>query len=170
MLGRSLKSIFVHCKKDYQMSDKSNGFEEFLNRAEIYELTMLPGESHDEYEEMLRALYEEFKPCGLMEEDQILKMATAVWKRKRWDRFLQIKMAASQRNIRVTNKFSHVFEKLKNLAPEFLKTASVKEVEKLRAVIGDPLAKEIVAKKWPVEKCKNANAWGRVIAEGLSTI
>jgi hypothetical protein len=32
------------------------------------------------------------------------------------------------------------------------------------------LAKQTILARWPLEKCKTANAWGSVIAEGLSAL
>jgi hypothetical protein len=44
------------------MPNKISDWEVFLENANIYDLTMLPGESHEGYEKHLRGLYEEFTP------------------------------------------------------------------------------------------------------------
>jgi len=107
------------------MSEKTIGWEAFRDSANIDDLTVLPGESYEEYEDLLRELYEELTPHGIMEQIQVLKLAKAVWSRKRTDRYVQLKMYDKQSKLRVTNRISHLVEKLKLLAPKFLEAKSV---------------------------------------------
>jgi predicted ribosome quality control (RQC) complex YloA/Tae2 family protein len=104
-----------------------------------------------------------------MEDVQVLKLAKAIWSRNRIDRYVQVKMQAKQNEISFTNKISHLVEKLKPLAPKFLEAKGVKEVEELLNKLEDPLGKQLIVGRWPLEKCDPASAWGSVIAQGLSS-
>jgi hypothetical protein len=152
------------------MSGNTNGWEEFLERADIEDLTMIGYETYEEYEEFLRALYEELTPHGIMEENQVFRLAKVIWSRNRIDRYAQLKMRGKQIEISVTNRISYIAEKLKPLAPKFLNAKSVKEVEELLEKLEDPIGKQLILARWPLEKCKPAEAWGGVIAEGLSSL
>ena len=57
-------------------------------------------------------------------------------------------------------------EKLKALAPEFLKAKTVKEVELLLSK--HPDCATTIRSSFPLEKCKDPNTWGGIIAEGLA--
>jgi hypothetical protein len=152
------------------MVDTSKAWEEFLDSANIEDQTILWGESYERYEDNLRKLYEEFTPHGIMEENQINRLAKSIWTRDRIDRNVQFKMNAKQNELRANNLISHLVEKLKPLAPSFLKAKTVKEVEDLLNKFEDPNGKILIQARWPLEKCKTPNAWGTVIAEGLSAL
>ena len=151
------------------MSDTTCDWEAFRESANIEEQVMLSDETHEQYENHLRRLYEEFKPVGLMEENQILKIAKTIWIRNRLDRYTQYKMRAKQHDIENTNKISRIEEELKPLAPDFRKATSVREVEELLKKL-DSSGKRLIVARWPLEKCKPPGAWGSVIAEGLSAL
>jgi hypothetical protein len=102
-----------------------------------------------------------------MEENQILKIAKTTWNRNRIERYTQYKMRAKQREIAATNEISRIEEELKPLAPDFRKATSVEEVEELFKKL-DSIGKQLIVSRWPLEKCKTREAWGSVIAEGLS--
>jgi hypothetical protein len=151
------------------MSGKTTSWDAFRDSANINDLIMLPGESHEKYEDLLRKLHEDLTPNGIMEEIQVLKMTKAIWTRQRTDRYVQLKMHETQLKLRVTNTISHHVEKLKLLAPKFLEAVSVKEVEELLDGLEDPLGKQLIVARWPLEKCNPASTWGSVIAQGLSS-
>jgi hypothetical protein len=90
------------------MSEKTSGWGAFRDSANIDDLTMITYESHEQYEELLRALYEEFTPHGIMEDNQVLRLAKMIWSRNRTDRYVQLKMYDKQLKLRFTNEFSHI--------------------------------------------------------------
>src|SRR5471030_1922944 len=102
------------------MSEKISDWEAFRDSANIADQTMLWGETYEEYENLLRKLYEELTPHGIMEENQILRLAKAMWTRNRTDRNVQLNMHVKRDELRVKNRISHLVEKLKPLAPIFL--------------------------------------------------
>jgi hypothetical protein len=53
---------------------------------------ILPGEKEEEFEELHAALIEEWRSIGATEEDAILSIAKAVWRKRRLQRFLEIKL------------------------------------------------------------------------------
>jgi hypothetical protein len=152
------------------MVDTSKGWEAFRYRAGIAEQTMLWGETHEDYENLLQQLYQEFTPNGPMEENQVSRLVKAMWTRNRTDRFVQLKTHAKLVELKARNKISHLEEKLKLLAPNFLKAKNVKEVNELLDKLEDPACKQMILDAWPLKKCKSPNAWGSAIAEGLSAL
>jgi hypothetical protein len=149
-----------------EMSDEIEQWEAFRDRANIEDQTMMWDETHEVFEERLRELYAEFAPVGVTEEDLVLRMAKLRWDRHRLDRFAQLKMHSAQIELRTKNKISHMAEKLKALAPEFLKAKTVKEVESLFSK--HPDLATTIRSSYPLEKCKYPNTWGGIIAEGLA--
>jgi hypothetical protein len=53
---------------------------------------ILPGEDEQEFEELHTALTEEWKPVGATEEDAVLTIAKAVWRKRRLQRFLEVQL------------------------------------------------------------------------------
>lgn len=151
------------------MADKTSDWEAFLDNAHVEDLTMIGYETHEDYEKLLRALYEEFTPHGIMEQTQVLKLAKMIWSRNRTDSYTQRKMSNQQSDISATNRISYLVQELKLLEPNFLKAKTVKEVEELLDKLEDPLGKQLIVARWPLEKCNPASSWGSVIAQGLST-
>lgn len=49
---------------------------------------ILPGEDEREFEELHSALVDEWKPIGATEEDAVLSIAKAVWRKRRVQKFL----------------------------------------------------------------------------------
>jgi hypothetical protein len=49
---------------------------------------ILPGEDEREFDELHSALVEEWLPAGATEEDAVLSIAKAVWRKRRVQRFL----------------------------------------------------------------------------------
>src|SRR3977135_2715912 len=126
------------------MSDELKQWEAFLDRAEIYDQTMIIGEKLEDYETLLRGLYDELTPRGIMEENQVFKLANAIWRRKRIDRWIQCMVFYKQVELqRKSQKKSALKRELKLLAPEFLKAKDVKEVEALLGKLKDPLGKKL---------------------------
>ena len=53
---------------------------------------ILPGEDEREFEELHSALVEEWKPAGATEEDAVLSIAKAVWRKRRVQKFLEVRL------------------------------------------------------------------------------
>lgn len=53
---------------------------------------ILPGESREEFEELLSRLAEEWIPDGATEVEAVLSIAKAMWLKGRWEQFVEIQM------------------------------------------------------------------------------
>jgi hypothetical protein len=53
---------------------------------------ILPGEDEREFEDLHAALIEEWSPHGATEEDAVLSIAKAVWRKRRLQRFLEVQI------------------------------------------------------------------------------
>ena len=147
------------------MTNKRSGWDGFLYRAEIYEKTMIGGETHEQYEAFLRGVYDDLTPSGTVAEYQVLRLAKLLWDRKRIDRYEQFKLEGKQLKIQETNT---AVAELILLAPEFLKAKDVEEVEVLLGKLA-PSQKQIIFLLWPHPKdCENPEQWGSQVAQGLS--
>ena len=78
--------------------DKTRGWNSFRDRARIYEITLLPGETYEQFEQLLKDHYEEFLPDGTTEEHKVRKLATLRWEHDRLDRSQQLSMLCANTN------------------------------------------------------------------------
>jgi hypothetical protein len=62
--------------------------------------TILPGEDPDEFEELYSALIEEWAPAGATEEDAVLSIAKAMWRKRRAQKFIHIEVMINSTNPR----------------------------------------------------------------------
>ena len=53
---------------------------------------ILPGENEQEFEDLHAALIDEWKPDGATEEDAVLSIAKAVWRKRRLQKFLEVQV------------------------------------------------------------------------------
>jgi hypothetical protein len=56
---------------------------------------ILPGEDEQEFERLHADLIEEWKPVGTTEEDTVLTIAKAVWRKRRVQRFLEVQLRSN---------------------------------------------------------------------------
>jgi hypothetical protein len=150
------------------MPDKeriSGGWVAFKNRAEIYEISLLPGETYEQFEALLKDHYEEFLPDGTTEEHKVRHLATLRWERDRLDRSLQLSMLRRQFELTTTYQLIQGVRKLRVRASEFEKAKSVEDVERLLSKLDSAIA-NVIREKYPLDNCE-PERWGSVIAEGL---
>src|SRR5262245_34485206 len=50
-------------------------------------MKFLPGESREEFEELHRAVYEEFDPQGPVQESKALSIARNLWRKQQWEKW-----------------------------------------------------------------------------------
>ena len=53
---------------------------------------IFPGEDEREFEKLHAALIEEWRPVGATEEDAVLSIAKAVWRKRRVQKFLEVQL------------------------------------------------------------------------------
>jgi len=110
--------------------DETSGWPAFRDRAQIYETTMIPAETHLAFEGLHRELYEEFSPVGITEERLVQRLAVLNLERDRLSRYTQFKMEMRQAEIERQVPFARTNEGLKSRADDFEKAKTVKEAEK----------------------------------------
>jgi hypothetical protein len=148
---------------------EKSGWEAFRDRGNIYEMTLLPNENLEDFEDLLKGHYEEFTPDGTTEEDLTLQIAKWRWERDRYDRSQQLAMFRRQFEFMTVNEFLRGIRKLKTLAPKFQAAKSPEDVEKVLTKVDEWVA-TFVRNKWPLESGAESESWGSVIAEGLATL
>jgi hypothetical protein len=146
-----------------------SGWEAFRDRANIYEMTMMPGENVEDFEDLLRRHYEEFRPDGTTEGFYALEIAKWRWERDRYERSQQLSMFRRQWEFATINQFLRGIRQLKPLAPEFQAAKSAEDVEKVLSKVDEQVA-TVVRKRWPLESSAEFESWGSVIAKGLATL
>ena len=127
---------------------------------------MLPGETYEQFEQLLKDHYEEFMPDGTTEEHKVRQLATLRWERDRLERSQQLSMLMRQYELSKRTHFSKL-PKLTTRAAEFQK-ASAEDVERLLSELHNVLADGVRV------TCQLDNhepeRWGNVIAETLTTL
>jgi hypothetical protein len=146
-----------------------SGWEAFKDRANIYEITLLPGEDLQHFEDLLKRNYEEWRPDGTTEEFHTLEIAKFRWERDRYERSQQLSMFGRQYEFVTINQFLHGIRMLRPLAPEFQAAKRTEDVEKVLSKVDERVA-IFVRRKWPLESSAQSENWGTVIAEGLATL
>jgi hypothetical protein len=144
------------------MPNKVNGWEAFRDRANIDSIALMPGEDHEDFENLLRDHYEEFTPDGTTEEYLTIEIAKLRWERDRLDRSLQLEMSVRRSELMVEHELAHEFREAKSRAAEFQQTNSVEDVEKLLSQLGDMIGG--LVRKWPHGSGDQPESWGSVIA------
>jgi hypothetical protein len=158
----------VSDQRSYQMPNKVNGWEAFRDRANIDSITLMPGEDHEDFENLLRDHYEEFTPDGTTEEYLTIEIAKLRWERDRLDRSLQLEMSVRRSELMVEHELAHEFREAKSRAAEFQQTNSVEDVEKLLSQLGDMIGG--LVRKWPHGSGDQPESWGSVIAKRLTAL
>ena len=142
---------------------KTSGWEAFRDRAEIFETTMIAAEKHQEFETLLRELYEEFFPDGKTEEDLVNRLAVLHWERRRLYRSEQVKMEIRQAelNRQLPYAQSHAIDfKRAKLVKEFLSGADDAPHE-----VDDTIEKEPI-----LEKDRDRNTSGNDFLEEMASL
>ena len=129
------------------MSEQASACETFLEKASIEDLTFFGDETPEQFADVLRNLYDEVKPAGFLEENQVFRIAKAIWTRTRFDRSMQVKMFDHLLHNEILNLNIEQLEKMKIHAEKFLKCKSVKEVE---ALIAEHSFGYLISRKWPL--------------------
>jgi hypothetical protein len=148
---------------------EKSGWEAFRDRANIYEILLLPGENLEDFEDLLKRHYEEYRPDGTTEEFLTLDIAKWRWERDRFERSQELAIFRRQYEFRSVNQLLQGIRKLRRLAPEFQAAKSAEDVEKVLSKV-DELVATFVRIKWPLESSGQSENWGSVIAEGLATL
>ena len=151
---------------------KTSGWEAFRDRAEIFETTMIAAEKHQEFETLLRELYEEFFPDGKTEEDLVNRLAVLHWERRRLYRSEQFKMEIRQAELNRQLPYAQSVAKIKSHAMEFKAAKHVKQVEPFLSGADDaPHEVDDTIEKEPIlEKDRDRNTSGNDFLEEMASL
>ena len=78
------------------MSDKIRRLPGALRHGGFSKIAILPGEDPDEFEQLHRGLIEEWRPNGPTEDDAVLTMAAAIWRKARLQKFRRARLYEEQ--------------------------------------------------------------------------
>jgi hypothetical protein len=95
---------------------KVGGVRGFVERAGIHDVTLIPAETHDAFEELHEELYEEFTPVGITEERLVQRLAILYLERGRLHRYVQFKMEDRQIELAREVPINRVYKNLKTAA------------------------------------------------------
>ena len=142
---------------------KTAGWSAFRDRAPIYEMIILPGETHEAFEALHKELYEEYSPIDITEERLVQRLASLYWERDRLDRYMQFKLESRQAELGRQIPAAQATERIKSQAREAQQAHILKEVkEYLDEAEGITTEKR---KKILPEQYRNADELFEYIAE-----
>ena len=144
-------------------SKKRNALKHGANAPEV----MLWSEKYLDYEALRAGLHEEWFPQGKTEEYEVNTLLDLLWRRRRLDRYAQIKMQKRLAAVREVNETSRHIENLRSFGSEFSQAKTREEVEALLSQLS-PLYSNTIRSRWPLREGDDPNTWGSRIASGLS--
>ena len=138
-----------------------------LKHGVIAPEVMLWSEKYLDYEALRAGLHEEWFPQGKTEEYEVNTLLDLLWRRRRLDRYAQIKMQKRLAAVREVNETSRHIENLRSFGSEFSQAKTLEEVEALLSQLS-PLYSNTIRSRWPLREGDDPNTWGSRIASGLS--
>jgi len=148
--------------RTYETSEmNSENAKRFYEKSEAEtELAILPGENSLEFELLRTKLAEELAPDGPLEEDAVCTMAKCIWRKRRWQRFLEARSIAA----RFDPDHGAYDDKL-TLSAFFQVVKDLKDEEQLMRMVGrhgGHLA-EYLLRKLPRRTFKTTKGWIKAI-------
>ncbi len=146
---------------------KSRSKRNALKHGASAQEVMLWSESYEDYEALRAGLREEWSPQGKTEEYEVNTLLNLLWRRRRLDRYEQIKMQKRLNAVREANQTSNHVENLCSFAPNFNEAKGVEQVEVMLSRLS-PLYSNTIRQRWPLRDGEDPNTWGTRIASGLT--
>ena len=101
----------------------------YRDRAPIYEMIILPGETHEAFEGLHKELYDEYSPNDITEDRLVHRLASLYWERDRLDRYMQFKLESRQAELSRQIPAAQSTKRIKTQALEAQKAQILKEVK-----------------------------------------
>ena len=128
--------------------------------------TILPGEDPEEFDELFSALIEEWAPVGATEEDAVLSLAKAIWRKRRAQKFIEIRVNKKALNPRDPsydeNYALPVYIEILRRAPDAAREHSKD--------ILSPKTDELLARKFPPTSFKSNQEWAQAVITEIETV
>jgi hypothetical protein len=112
-----------------KMARKPAGRNNAVTHGAYAEHLILPGESIDKFSLLHRALIDEWKPIGALEEDTVLSIAHCIWQKRRVERFYyrEARGGKDQDDIRFVLYLTDLLEKVQTLEDATTLTSNLPE-------------------------------------------
>ena len=146
---------------------KSRSKRNALKHGANAQKVMLWSEKYEDYEALRAGLREEWFPDGETEEYEVHALLDLLWRRRRLDRYEQIKMQKRLDVVRQANQTSRDMENLRGYVSEFNEAKTLEQVEAMLSLLS-PLYSNTIRHRWPLREGDDPNTWGPRIASGLS--
>ena len=129
--------------------------------------TIFPGEDPEEFEELYSDLIKEWAPSGATEEDAVLSIAKAIWRKRRAQKFIHIQVLNNSLNPR--HRSYDEFTSLSGFA-DILRTNPDVDFEDYagRVVEADTVKK--LTRKFPRSRFKSNRAWADAVIEEIESV
>jgi hypothetical protein len=130
-------------------------------------ITILPGENPKEFLGLYLSLLKEWAPRGATEEEAVLSIAIAMWRKRRIQRFIQISV---HKNMRDPTHASYNPPMALKIFAELLKSRPEAAVKTFEQHASGLLRREVINQllaKFPRSKDSSEADWGQAITEEL---
>ena len=108
---------------------KVGGVRGFIERARIYDVTLIPAETPSAFQELHEELYEEFSPVGITEERLVQRLAILYLERDRLHRYVQFKMEDRRTELARELPVNRVYKNTKSAVKQAQVVELAKEIE-----------------------------------------
>jgi hypothetical protein len=108
---------------------KTKGKRGFVDRAPIYDTTLIAAETHQSFERLHEELYEEYSPVGITEEHLVQRLAFLFLERSRLYRYLQFKMEDRQQELQRQFPAAQSIKRMKSKVRKAHQAALLSEAE-----------------------------------------
>ena len=129
--------------------------------------TIVPGEDPEEFEALYSALIQEWAPAGETEEDAVLSIAKAIWRKRRAQRFIQIRVTTNSTNPR--HPTYDEYESLAAVANILRATPSINFEDYASRCLEPDKAKKLID-KFPRARYKSDQDWANSVIKEIETI
>jgi len=137
-----------------------------LKHGAFADAAILPGEDPQEFEELHSALIEEWMPIGPTEEDAVLSIAKGVWRKRRMQKFLEVKLLKAAFDPK--HPAYDEAAALRNFGT-IIEAAPVIAFEECAGNLSDRKV-EYLQQKFPRWKFESTSEWARAIKNEITSV
>jgi hypothetical protein len=129
--------------------------------------TIVPGEDPEEFEALYSALIQEWAPAGETEEDAVLSIAKAIWRKRRAQKFIQIQVTINSTN--PGHPTYDEYESLAAVANTLRATPSINFGDYASRCLEADKVKNLID-KFPRTRYKSDQDWANSVIKEIETI
>jgi hypothetical protein len=128
---------------------------------------ILPGEDHGEFKKLLSDLLAKWTPNGPTEEEAVLSIAKAVWRKRRLQKFLDVQVAKNQ--LDPSHKAFDISFGLRSLVA-LLKFSPETAFDEYASRFLRPDKVSFLKSKYPRSKYKSAEDWAKALIDEIKAM